>query len=150
MTQILTAEEFVATIEQAKATADWNHIFGIIPYFTFLGLKLEMRGEQMICVLPADKKFIGNPTLPALHGGVVGAFMESTALVHLLKTQEVTRLPKIINITIEYLRSAKPVETYAEAIITKPGRRIANMRIEAWQGNRDKPVAAAHANFLVS
>ncbi|TNE33501.1 MAG: PaaI family thioesterase [Alphaproteobacteria bacterium] len=125
-------------------------MFSIIPYFDFLGLRLEMKGSHMICILPEDKKFIGNPTLPALHGGVVGAFLESTALVHLLKTQEVTRLPKIINITVEYLRSAKPVETYAEAVITKPGRRIANMRIEAWQTDRKKPVAAAHANFLVS
>ena len=146
----LTDEEFVATIEEAKLTKDWGRIFDAIPYFSFLGLSLQNSEDALICVLPEDKKFIGNPTLPALHGGVVGAFLESTALVHLLATQEVTRLPKIINITIEYLRSGKPVETYAEAVITKPGRRVANMRIEAWQDDRSRPIAAAHANFLVS
>lgn len=146
----LSAEGFVALIEQAKANNDWKPVFEIIPYFSFLGLRLENPDGKLTCILPEDKKFIGNPTLPALHGGVVGAFLESTALVHLLATQEVTRLPKIINITVEYLRSGKPVETYAEAVITKPGRRIANLRVEAWQEDRQKPVAAAHANFLVS
>jgi len=146
----MTSEDFVATIEQSKNDKDWARIFDMIPYFKFLGLRMETPDDKLICVLPEDNKFIGNPTLPAIHGGVIGAFLESTALVHLLATQDVTRVPKIINITVEYLRSAKPIETYAEAVITKPGRRIANMRIEAWQGNREKPVAAAHANFLVS
>ncbi|MDF2367250.1 PaaI family thioesterase [Sneathiella sp.] len=146
----MSAEDFVALIEKSKEDRDWRPVFDTIPYFSYLGLRLEPTDDRLVCVLPADGKFIGNPTLPALHGGVVGAFLESTALVHLLATQEVTRLPKIINITVEYLRSAKPIETYAEAVITKPGRRVANMRIEAWQKDRNKPVAAAHANFLVS
>ena len=146
----MTRENFVALIEASKESKDWKPLFETIPYFSFLGMQLEERDGSLICVLPENKKFIGNPTLPALHGGVVGAFLESTALVHLFATQEVTRLPKIINITVEYLRSGKPIETYAEAVITKPGRRVANMRIEAWQKDRSKPIAAAHANFLVS
>lgn len=148
--QQMTSEEFVATINKSRDDKDWARVFDMIPYFTFLGMRLETDNGELVCVLPEDKKFIGNPVLPALHGGVVGAFLESTALVHLFATQDVTRVPKIINITVEYLRSAKPIETYAQAVITKPGRRIANMRVEAWQADRTKPVAAAHANFLVS
>jgi acyl-coenzyme A thioesterase PaaI-like protein len=146
----MTPEDFVKMINSAKETLDWKPVFDIIPYYSFLGLQLAPWGGGLTCVLPENKKFIGNPTLPALHGGVVGAFLESTALVHLRATQEVTRLPKIINITVEYLRSGKPVETYAEAVVTKPGRRVANLRIEAWQQDRKKPIASAHANFLVS
>ena len=144
------AENFISKINAAKQDRNWQQVFDFIPYFSFLGLRLEERDSGLVCVLPEDRKFIGNPTLPALHGGVVGAFLESAALVHLMATQEVTRMPKIINITVEYLRSGKPIETYAEAVITKPGRRVANMRIEAWQKDRSKPIAAAHANFLVS
>lgn len=146
----LASEEFLKVIARAKAAQDWDLILETIPYFAYLGLKLENTESGWISILPADKKFIGNPVLPAMHGGVIGAFLESAALVHLLVTQEVTQLPKIINITVEYLRSAKPVETFARAIITKPGRRVANMRVEAWQKDRAKPVAAAHANFLVN
>jgi uncharacterized protein (TIGR00369 family) len=146
----ISAEEFVAILKEAREAKDWSRAFEIIPYFNFLGMRLETQDDRLVSVLPGDKKFIGNPVLPALHGGVIGAFLESAAMIHLLATQEVTRVPKIINITVEYLRSAKPVETYAEAIITKPGRRVANLRVEAWQSDKNKPVAAAHANFLVS
>lgn len=146
----ISTEQFVAILKEARDAKEWSGAFDMIPYFKFLGMRLNTEDDRLISVLPGDEKFIGNPVLPALHGGVIGAFLESAALVHLFATQEVTRVPKIINITVEYLRSAKPVETYAEAVITKPGRRVANLRVEAWQGDRNKPVAAAHANFLVS
>lgn len=146
----ISAEQFVAILKEAREAKDWTSAFDMIPYFKFLGMRLDTENDRFVSILPGDKKFIGNPVLPALHGGVIGAFLESAAMVHLFATQDVTRVPKIINITVEYLRSAKPVETYAEAVITKPGRRVANLRVEAWQGDRNKPVAAAHANFLVS
>ncbi len=146
----LTSEEFLEAILKAKSTKNWSSMSDIIPYFDYLGLDLEEKDDELICRLPANKRFVGNPVLPALHGGIVGAFLESTALVHMLATQEVTQLPKIINITVEYLRSAKLEDSYAAAVITKPGRRVANMRVRAWQGDRSKPIATASANFLVS
>lgn len=146
----LTSEEFLKIINQAKEGNDWQSVFETIPYFKYLGLELQETDDELICVLPKDSKFIGNPVLPALHGGIVGAFLESTALVHMLVTQEVTQLPKIINITVEYLRSAKLEPSYARAVITKPGRRVANMRVRAWQSDPEKPIATASANFLVS
>jgi acyl-coenzyme A thioesterase PaaI-like protein len=99
--------------------------------------------------MPGSDHIIGNPVLPAIHGGVVGAHLESTAIIHLIWGRESRQVPKIINLTIEYLRSARVVDTFAQATITKHGRRIANMRIEAWQADRNKPVAAAHAHFLL-
>ncbi|MFT6556523.1 PaaI family thioesterase [Sneathiella sp.] len=147
----LTSEEFLKIIQQAKQERDWALMSNVIPYFTYLGLEVEETDDEIICVLPKNKRFIGNPVLPALHGGIVGAFLESTALVHMLATQDdVTQVPKIINLTVEYLRSAKLEVSYAAAVITKPGRRIANMRVRAWQSDRSKPIATASANFLVS
>ena len=146
----LSSEEFLEAITKVKESKDWSSMSQIIPYFDYLGLDLKQTDEEIICVLPKNKRFVGNPVLPALHGGIVGAFLESTALVHMLATQEVTQLPKIINITVEYLRSAKLEDSYAAAVITKPGRRVANMRVRAWQGDRNKPIATASANFLVS
>lgn len=145
----LASGEFLTLINRAKEAGDWQSVFNTIPYFGYLGLELQETEGELICTLPKNKKFIGNPVLPALHGGIVGAFLESTALVHMLVTQEVTQVPKIINITVEYLRSAKLEISYARAVITKPGRRVANMRVRAWQSDREKPIATASANFLV-
>lgn len=145
-----TAETFLQKILTAKETRDWDTIAKLIPYFDYLGMQVRESEDELICSIPKNKNFTGNPTLPAIHGGVVGAFLESTALVHLLVTQDITPLPKIITFTIDYLRSAKIEECFAEAVITKPGRRVANLRIRAWQGDRTKPFATANANFLVS
>ncbi|WP_169569815.1 PaaI family thioesterase [Sneathiella limimaris] len=145
-----SSEEFLQKILKAKEEKNWSAIADLIPYFNYLGMEVLDRENELICRIPQNKKFTGNPTLPAIHGGVVGAFLESTALVHLLVTQEITQLPKIITFTIDYLRSAKVDECFAEAVITKPGRRVANMRVRAWQKDRSKPIATANANFLVS
>ncbi len=145
-----TPETFLETILKAKEQKDWATIAKLIPYFDYLGLEVMESEDELICRIPQNKRFTGNPTLPAIHGGVVGAFLESTALVHLLVTQEITQLPKIITFTVDYLRSAKVEACFAEAVITKPGRRVANMRVRAWQTDRSKPIATANANFLVS
>ena len=92
---------------------------------------------------------IGNPTLPALHGGTLGALLESAAIFELLWRAETIVLPKTITITVDYLRSGGPVDTHARGVITRHGRRVANVRVEAWQADRATPVATAHANLLV-
>ena len=46
------------------------------PYAVYLGIRAEVECNDILFVLPADRKLVGNPTLPAIHGEVVGAFME--------------------------------------------------------------------------
>jgi acyl-coenzyme A thioesterase PaaI-like protein len=92
---------------------------------------------------------IGNPALPALHGGTLGALLESAAIFELLCRSETVVLPKTITLTVDYLRSGAPVDTHARGVVTRQGRRVANVRMEAWQADRHKPVATAHAVFLV-
>ncbi len=58
-------------------------------------------------------------------------------------------LPKTIDISFEYLRSGKPRDTFAQATITKHGRRVANVRVVAWQEDPSRPIAAAHGHFLI-
>ena len=120
-----------------------------IPYARYLGVEVEDGPDGPICVLPFRDDLVGNPSLPALHGGVVGAFLELTALVHLIRVGEGDRVPKPINFSIDYLRSPGRAETRGRAEIVKHGRRIANVRVIAWQTATDKPVAAGIGNFLL-
>jgi len=95
-----------------------------------------------------DRRIVGNASLPAIHGGVIGAFLEFAAILELVRQGEGERLPKPIDLTIDYLRSAGPRDAFARATITKRGRRVANVRVEAWQ-DADRLVAAAHGHFLL-
>lgn len=136
-------------VARARETGEYQAVIDNIPYMKFLGLTVSADENGPIVTMPGSEHIIGNPVLPAIHGGVVGAMLESTAIMHLIWAQESRQVPKIVNLTIDYLRSARVVDTHAQATITKHGRRIANIRIEAWQGDREKPVAAAHAHFLL-
>jgi acyl-coenzyme A thioesterase PaaI-like protein len=73
-----------------------------------------------------------------------------TAVATLSVKQRQTRLPKTIDVTIDYLRSGRPVDTYARAHVTKLGRRVANVRVTAWQYEVSEPIAAIHGHFLVT
>jgi uncharacterized protein (TIGR00369 family) len=129
-------------------------LFDRVPYAQFIGLKLELKGDELTAILPYKDALIGNPMLPALHGGVVAALMELTAVAQITLAQPVgadgsLKVPKTIDVSIDYLRSGRPVDTFARAHVTKLGRRIANVRVEAWQHNRADPIAALHGHFLL-
>ena len=49
-------------------------MLGRIPYARFLGVEVSLHGDEMTGVLPFSPRLIGNPLLPAIHGGVIGAF----------------------------------------------------------------------------
>jgi len=144
------APRLLEVVAEAKRSKNFAPLADFVPYARFLGLSLREDGEGLLAVLAQDLRLVGNPTLPALHGGVVGALLESTALFELMWSGDAAILPKTISITIDYLRSAKPVVTYARARVTKQGRRIANVRVEAWQDDPARPVAAAHGHFLLA
>ena len=120
-----------------------------IPYARFLGVRVAQDERGSIIVLPFRDDLIGNTWLPALHGGVVGAFLELVAVGTMLAHSDLEKVPKPINFSIDYLRSVGPVETLGRAVIIKHGRRIANVRVPAWQSDEAKPVAAGTGNFLL-
>ena len=142
-------------------------VAGQVPYNRFLGVEFDRLGDELTARLPYKEPLNGNPFLPAIHGGVTGAFLEITALTQLgwdscwqimetggeaadkLHSGEFPPMPKTIDITIDYLRSGRPRETYARAHVQKAGRRVANLSVEAWQDNRDRPIAVLRGNFLM-
>ena len=134
----------------SEASDRLNAILARIPYARFLGIHAALAGDEMTAILPYSPHLIGNVHLPALHGGVLGAFMEMTALAQLSVAQPSARVHKTIDITIEYLRPGRALTSYARADLRKVGRRIANVHVEAWQDDRDQPFAALRGHFLLS
>lgn len=141
----------IAKIRRRGTVADYRALVERIPYARLLGLSIDSIDSQgrLVTRLPFDTRLVGNPNLPAIHGGVIGAFLEMAAIFQLVREGEGDHLPKPINLTVEYLRSMGPRDSFARATITKHGRRVANVRAEAWQQDPDRPVAAAHGHFLM-
>lgn len=129
---------------------DLKALIAAIPYCRFLGVDVDLKGSEITTILRFQHKLIGNPVLPALHGGAIGAFLEITAIVQTMWEADTADVPKPVDINIDYLRSGRPVDTYARAIITKQGRRVCNVRAQAWQDEFNKPIAALHGHFLIA
>jgi uncharacterized protein (TIGR00369 family) len=124
-------------------------VLDAIPYARFLGVEVDRANGVLECVLPFREEIIGNTMLPAIHGGVIGAFLELTALLRLIDESGTDRVPKPINFAIDYLRSAGPTTTRARADIFKLGRRVAVVHVIAWQGDATRPVASGNGKFLL-
>ena len=138
-----------------------------VPYIGFLGIQFDRRGDELTAVLPFQEMLIGNPMIPALHGGATAAFLEVTAIIELswsllwedmesgrldpaaVDAAHLPRLPKTIDFTVDYLRSGLPRDAYARARVNRSGRRYASVHVEAWQDNRARLFAQATGHFLM-
>ncbi|MHA6324994.1 PaaI family thioesterase [Roseivivax sp. CAU 1753] len=158
--------EPVLKVKQRRDAA-LNALADGVPYIRTLGIVFDRRGDELTAVLPFKEELIGNPFLPAIHGGVTAAFLEVTAIITLsyqwlwedvesgsirldeLEKGELPRLPKTIDFTVDYLRSGLPRDAYARARVTRSGRRYGSVMAEAWQDNRDRPFAMATSHFLM-
>ena len=129
---------------------DMQALVEAIPYARFLGVAVDRKGNELTTVMTFRDRLIGNTTLPAIHGGVLGAFLEMTAVIQLLFDTSCERLPKTIDISVDFLRSGRPIDCYGRAFVTRHGRRVANVRSEVWQEEKSRPIAAAHGHFLLA
>lgn len=131
------------------SSTDINAAIAAMPYACFLGVTCqEQEGHPLFC-LPYRPENIGNILLPAIHGGVLGAFMEIAALFALQKASALAEKPKVIDFSIDFLRSAGPQDVFALCDIVRQGKRVANVLVSAWQADPQKPVATARAHFLL-
>lgn len=124
-------------------------LLATLPYARFLGLKTLLNGDEVTVVMPFADRLIGNPMLPALHGGSTAALLEMTAMAQLALAFPSARLPRPINVTVAYLRTGRPVDVFARAKISRAGRRLAHVQAEAWQEERAQPIASLTAHFLL-
>ena len=156
------------TVIKQRREAVLKALVAGVPYISFLGIQFDRRGDELTAVLPFRDDMIGNPLLPALHGGATAAFLEVTAIIVLswsllwedmekaatgtsiIDPANLPRLPKTIDFTIDYLRTGLPRDAYARARVNRSGRRYASVQVEAWQDNHARPFAQGAGHFLLA
>ena len=136
------------------APDDPTGLFASSPFARWLGIRDHEQGteqgtEQRTLVMPFSPKIIGNPILPAIHGGMTGAFLETTAIVGVTRELGAAAMPKPIGLTVNYLRSGRALDSYASVSIVKQGRRVVAFEAQAWQDDRSKPIASAFGHFML-
>lgn len=114
-------------VKRAIELNDYSYLLEKVPYSQFIGMSVARFGDEMVFKLPAKDDNIGNPILPAIHGGVIAGFMEMSAIVQLMVFMQAKKVPKIVDFSIDYLRAGLHQDSFAECKITRQGRRVANV-----------------------
>ena len=143
------SSSLIKRLAEARSKRDVGRLAEAIPYAKWMHIAPETTTGELLTRMRYHDSLIGNTHLPAIHGGTLGAMLEMSAIFHLLWETDAQTVPKIVNITVDYLRSAGPRDVIAAAKVTKQGRRMVNVFAEAWQDDRSRPVASASAHFLV-
>lgn len=127
------------------------------PYTDYLGVRRHTRlGDEAhtpdaLFRLPFRDDLVGNPVLPAIHGGVVAGFAQTAGVLHLSFTNSLPREtpPRAVDFSIDYLRSAKPLDTWARCTTVRQGNRVALVHVVLWQDDEKRPIAMARTQCLL-
>lgn len=123
---------------------DFGPLVAAIPYFSFLGLAVTTEADgRRLATMKFAEHLVGNPTVPALHGGTLGALLESVALLECIASTDGDALPKTITLTVDYLRPGQTRDVFARANVLKAGRRVTTLHCSAWQDDEATPIATA-------
>ncbi len=122
-------------------------------YARSLGLTVHSFGDGDEPVLTINFGPIVEGRPGAFHGGATSGLLETAGYAVLrsaLNAKGLAPQLKPINITVQFLSAGKQKQTYAQGRITRLGRRNANITVEAWQDDRDRPIATAVMNILMA
>jgi uncharacterized protein (TIGR00369 family) len=134
-------------LRQVRQSRDYRRLTEAIPYARLLGIGVEAVEGQARCRMTYSPELEGRGSV---HGGALSSLLESAAVFELLLQEETERMPRLLSISAEFLRPGALQDTFAQAIVTRQGRRMANLRVEAWQQERSRLIATAHASFLLA
>lgn len=141
--------ELLARAVEAGKKPDVDALLNAVPYCAHLGIRGRIEEDGVILELPFAQHLVGNPMIPALHGGVIGSLLETAAIVQVIWETGITKLPKPVDITVDYLRTGRAVTSSVRARLARQGRRVVNVHAEMWQDNPQRPIAALRGHFLL-
>jgi uncharacterized protein (TIGR00369 family) len=124
-----TVEELETWLVQIKEFMEKG-----IPFNKFLGIRsVHLERGTAHLLLPFRDELVGNPMVPALHGGTMSALADTAGGAAVFSAINPGDACSTIDLRIDYLRPAALVDTVAEAELVRLGGRVGVSRIRVWQ-----------------
>ena len=120
-----------------------------LPHSLALGMEVDfLEAGTAEIGMPYSDKIIGDPVTGVVHGGAVSALMDTCCGAAVMSHPSNPAGTATIDLRIEYLRAASP----GERIVTRATcyhvtRSVAFVRAQAWDADRENPVATATGTF---
>jgi uncharacterized protein (TIGR00369 family) len=104
-----------------------------IPFNVYLGIEItELVEGQVRMRLPFRPEFVGDPSRPALHGGVLSTLLDAVGGAAVWSTVALQDRVSTIDLRIDYLLPGKLEPVIAEGRIVRAGRRVAVVAMRAF------------------
>jgi len=132
----------------ARQECDPQSLLDMIPYAAFIGAQAKVGDQRLLYWLDKRASNIGNPSLPAIHGGVIGGFLELAAAIEIIYSLDVAEVPKVVDFSLDYLRPGRYKTIYASCKVMRQGKKLVNVSAKAWQDDEQTPIATARCHFL--
>ncbi len=122
-----------------------------IPFNKFLGLRcLEIEHGSVRVELPYRPDHVGNPEIPALHGGAISATLDTTGGLAVWSQAGPNDRVSTIDLRVDFLRPGRAEPLIAVARVVRLGNRVGVAELRAFQpDSEDRPVAAGMGVYSV-
>lgn len=123
-----------------------------IPFNALIGLKVILyETGDVITKIPFKQELIGDPTRPAIHGGVMSTLLDATGGLVVFSEVGISGRISTVDLRIDYLRPAKPEDILCHAKIQRLGKRLAVVSADIYHdGHKHEPVAIGNAVFNIN
>lgn len=139
-------------MDQSQRDLIENFFQNVIPFNRFLGMKVtHMEKGLMQLSMEFRPEFIGNPVLPALHGGVISSLLDTAGGASVWSQIDPTDRVSTVDLRVDYLRPGRPEPLVGQGRVVRAGNRVGVAELRAWHpGREDKPVAAGMGVYNVT
>jgi uncharacterized protein (TIGR00369 family) len=122
-----------------------------IPFNKFLGmLCLEVRDGRARVELPFRPELVGNPEIPALHGGAISSTLDTTGGLAVWSQASPNDRVSTIDLRVDYLRPGRAEPLIVVAEVVRLGNRVGVAQLRAFHHDaEDRPIAAGMGVYSV-
>ncbi len=122
-----------------------------IPFNQHLGLRCLLIEDGFVRVeLPFRKEHVGNPEIPALHGGAISSTLDTTGGLAVWSRLRPHDRVSTIDLRVDYLRPGRGEPMIAVARVVRIGNRVGVAELRAFHPDaEDKPIAAGMGVYSI-
>ncbi len=116
-----------------------------------LGMRfVSVEAGVVVMEMPFQEVLIGNPILPALHGGAISSLLDTVGGACVWSSLEVEDRVATLDLRVECLRPGRPETLMARGELIRLGNRVGISDLRAYHpGREDRPVALARGVYNI-